>query len=149
MLADLADEAIIPAYRQFDSAAAALHAAAARLCDAPGEDALADARTALDASPAGRMVVLGADVGGTGDGPALLGRGSLAGSAVDEIEELIADTSHRRWTATAWPTGSAPTSEARAPSSTSSTPTAGGSTGTASTVLGRWPILAAATICEG
>ena len=91
VLADLANEAIIPAYQQFDAAAADLHAAAERLCDAPSEAALTDARRAL------------AEARGTWSfseamwvGP-VMDRRSWAvvrwPIAVDEIEELIADAS--------------------------------------------------------
>ena len=91
VLADLADEAIVPAYRQFDSAATALHAAAVRLCDAPSEAALADARTALDAARSAWAYSEPMWVGPVMD------RRSWAvvrwPAAVDEIKALIADTS--------------------------------------------------------
>ena len=91
VLADLADEAIIPAYEQFEAAAADLRAAAARLCDAPGEDALADARTALDEARGAWSYSEPMWVGPVMD------RRSWAvvrwPIAADEIEELIADTS--------------------------------------------------------
>ena len=91
VLADLADEAIIPAYQRFDAAAADLHAAAERLCDAPSGAALADARRALADARSAWSYSEAMWVGPVMD------RRSWAvvrwPIAVDEIEELIADTS--------------------------------------------------------
>ena len=91
VLADLADEAIIPAYWQFEATAADLRAASARLCDVPGEDALEDARTALAESRGTWSYSEPMWVGPVMD------RRSWAvvrwPISADEIEELISDTS--------------------------------------------------------
>lgn len=91
VLADLANEAIIPAYEQFDAAASDLQAAAERLCDAPGGAALTDARRALAEARGAWSHSEAMWVGPVMD------RRSWAvvrwPIAVDEIEELIADTS--------------------------------------------------------
>ena len=91
VLADLANEAIIPAYQQFDAAAADLHAATERLCDGPSAAALTDARRALAEARGAWSYSEAMWVGPVMD------RRSWAvvrwPIAVDEIEELIADTS--------------------------------------------------------
>lgn len=91
VLADLANDAIVPAYQQFDAAAADLHAAAERLCGTPGEAALAEARRALGDARGAWSYSETMWVGPVMD------RRSWAvvrwPIAVDEIESLIADTS--------------------------------------------------------
>ena len=91
VLAGLADEAIVPAYQRFDTAAADLHESAGRLCDAPSDAALREARTALAEARTAWSHLEPMQVGPVMD------RRSWAvvrwPVAADEVEDLIADTS--------------------------------------------------------
>ena len=91
VLADLAEEAIVPAYQQFDTAAADLQAAAAWLCESPSDAALGEARDSLAAARRAWSYLEPMWVGSVMD------RRSWAvvrwPVAAEEVEDLIADTS--------------------------------------------------------
>ena len=91
VLADLADEIVVPAYERFDADAGALATAASRLCSDLSDGALADARVALTEARRGWSYLESMWVGPVMD------RRSWAvvrwPVAVDEIEDLIADPS--------------------------------------------------------
>ena len=91
VLADLADEIVIPAYEKFQADAGALSTAANRLCSDPSDGALSDARAALTGARSSWSYLESMRVGPVMD------RRSWAvvrwPIAVDEIEDLISDPS--------------------------------------------------------
>lgn len=89
VLADLADQVIIPAYEQFELDAKALHNSVVDLCASPDEESLSQARDTLKKTRSSWS-----HLEAMGVGPAMDRRSRAVVRwpvAVDEIEQLIAD----------------------------------------------------------